>query len=316
MQPDRKLLVVAPIPLELRQRLEGSYELVEHGRDTAGGPAPGYRVAVTTSAAGATAELMAALPDLGLIACNGAGLERIDLAAAARRGIAVRNTPGVVTEDTADGAIGLIYALVRRIVEADRFVRAGRWAGERMAPSRRLTGMSVGIVGLGRIGQAVAARAAALGLAVSYTGPRRKPEVPFPFVATVAELAGAVDILVLSCPGGERTRNLVDAGVLQALGPDGYVVNVARGSVVDQEALIGALSRGEIAGAALDVFAAEPDIDPRLPALENVVLQPHYAAVTRQTREDIADVLAEAIEDFLAGRPVADAAATWQTAAG
>lgn len=318
MEPERRLLVVAPIPPELRRRLEERYELVEYRPDGSGAlpPTAGFRVAVTTSAAGASAELMAALPDLGLIACNGAGLEKFDLAAAARGGIAVRNTPGVVTEDTADCAIGLIYAVVRRIAEADRFVRAGRWASERMSPTQRLTGMSVGIVGLGQIGSAIARRAAALGLAVSYTGPGRKRDVRYPFMASAVELAKAVDILVLSCPGGEETRNLVDAQVLRALGPDGYLINVARGSVVDQEALIEALACGGIAGAGLDVFAEEPAVDPRLMSFDNVVLQPHLAAVTRQTREDIAEMLESAIDDFLAGRPVADAAADRRIAAG
>lgn len=302
MTPDRRILVLAPIPPELRARLQASYELVEYRREAGAPlpPAPGFRVAVTTSVAGADKAMLAALPDLGLLACNGTGLDQIDMDEATRRGILVRHTPDVVTEDTADFAIGLMYAASRRIAEADRFVRAGRWGRERMTPSRRLYDKRLGIVGLGRIGAAIARRAAGIGMTVSYTGPRPKPEAHFPFVPDIGELAEAVDVLVLSCPGGASTRHIVDAAVLRRLGPDGILVNVSRGSVVDEDALVAALQDGTIAGAGLDVFAAEPELDARFLTLENAVLQPHYAAVTRETRGAMADLLDRAIGAFLA----------------
>jgi hydroxypyruvate reductase len=301
-----EILAVPPIPPELRAMLEARFTLVEHVRGRA---SPGQRVAVITSMGGADAALMDELPDLKLIACNGTGLDRIDLAEARRRGVVVRNTPDEVTDDTADFAIGLIYAACRRIAEADRFVRAGRWGAERMPPSRRVVGRRVGVVGLGKIGAKIAERASGAGMVVSYTGPREKPGLPYAYVADLKALARDVDVLVLSCPGGEATRRIVDAAVLAALGAEGVLVNVSRGEVVDEEALIAALTDGTIAGAGLDVFENEPRLDARFLALDNAVLSPHHAAITPQTRHDIARTLTEAVSDFLAGRPVPDAAA-------
>jgi lactate dehydrogenase-like 2-hydroxyacid dehydrogenase len=258
---------------------------------------------------GVNAAQMDNLPDLKLIACNGAGLERIDLAEAKRRGIAVCHTPDELAEDVADCAIALTYAIMRRVVEADRFVRVGRWAKERIAPSRRLAGKTVGIVGLGRIGRLVARRAEAIGMRVLYLGRTPKADVSYPYVADLLELAEQADVLILSCPGGEATRNLVGQAVLERLGRDGYLVNVSRGSVVDEPALIAALQDGTIAGAALDVFASEPSIDPRFLALDNVVLQPHSASITHETRAAMLARLLGDIESFIEGRPFHNAAA-------
>jgi lactate dehydrogenase-like 2-hydroxyacid dehydrogenase len=308
-----RLLAVSQIPPDLRAALAQRYELANYD-DLKGSPgeapiAPGFNIAVTMGVYGANAALMDKLPDLRLIACNGAGLERIDLAEAKRRGIAVCHTPDELAEDVADGAIALTYAIMRRVVEADRFVRAGRWAKERIAPSRRLAGKTVGVVGLGRIGLLVARRAEAIGMRVRYLGPRPKPDAPYPFVADIRQLAAEADVLILSCPGGDATRNLVDRDVLERLGPDGYLVNAARGSVVDEAALIAALQDKKIAGAALDVFASEPNLDPRFLALDNVVLAPHSASITHETRAAMLARLLGDIEAFIAGRPFYDAAA-------
>jgi lactate dehydrogenase-like 2-hydroxyacid dehydrogenase len=199
---------------------------------------------------------------------------------------------------------------MRRIVEADRFVRAGRWSKERMAPSRRLAGKTVGIVGLGKIGRVVAQRAGAIAMHVLYSGPKAKPDVPYRFVANMQALAERSDVLILSCPGGEATRHLVGPAVLEALGPDGYLVNVARGSVVDEAALIAALQERKIASAALDVFASEPNLDPRFLTLDNVVLQPHSASITHETRAAMLARLLGDIEAYAEGRPFHNAAAT------
>ena len=304
------IAVFPPIPPELRQTLVRSFQLVEFGK----GPLPpALRVAVITSVGGADAALMDLMPNLGLIACNGTGLERVDLPEAARRGIVVRNTPDEVTDDTADFALGLIYATARRLAEADRFVRAGRWSKERLTPSRRVFGGHIGIVGLGRIGLKIAERASGAGMTVSYTGPRRKADKPYSFVADIRQLAAAVDVLVLSCPGGTETYHLINSEVLRALGPDGFLINVSRGDVVDEEALIDALNHKIIGGAGLDVFAREPNIDERFFGFENVVLAPHYASVTNATRQAIADTLHDAIAAFLSGKPVLDAAAAYRT---
>lgn len=293
------VLVIATVPRDLRDALSAQYHLRDHARGSDGAwpPLPGVSVALTTSMAGADAALMDALPDLKLIACQGVGLDKIDLEAAQARGITVANTPDVLTEDTADFAIALIYAVSRNIVRADQFMRAGRWATERPVPSRRVAGKVCGIVGLGRIGEVVAQRAAGVGLSVHYSGPRRKPGLPYPFVDDVVELARQSDFLVLTCPGGAATQNLVDAAVLEALGPDGILINISRGSVVDEAALIAALASGGIAGAGLDVFAVEPQFDQALLAFDNVVLQPHYASITFETRKAIIGLLQAAIAE-------------------
>jgi hydroxypyruvate reductase len=303
-----RLLMAGNLPTELRRVLEPRYDLVERASIT-DASAPGFRVVVTTSMDGADAALMDFLPDLRLIACNGAGVETIDLKEARRRGIAVCNTPDAVTEDTADFAIGLIYAVSRRLVEADRFVRAGLWKKGKMTPSRRVFDKALGLVGLGKIGHAVARRAAGLGMRVAYTATRKKSDVPFAYLSTVSELAALSDVLVLACPGGEATRNLVNADVLGCLGSKGVLINVSRGSVVDERALIDALQKGVIAGAGLDVFASEPNLDERLLSFENVVVSPHYASITHETRAAIAEDLRGNIESFFEGGPVRNAAA-------
>ncbi len=308
MMPGNKpaIVVVPPIPPELRLVLAEHFELIILPLDATH---PGCAVAVITSMGGADRALMDRLPDLRLIACNGTGLDRVDLNEAARRGIIVRNTPDEVTTDTAEFAIGLVFATVRKIAEADRFVRSGKWATERMSPSRRISGLRVGIVGLGRIGERIAALAHALEMVVSYTGPRPKSAQPYRFVAGLRELAAGSDVLVVSCPGGAATEKLIDETVLAALGADGILINVSRGGVVDEPKLILALQLGVVAGAGLDVFASEPVPDSRLLGLENVVLSPHYASVTPQTRQAIAYALRDSISDFLSGRLVQDAAA-------
>ena len=297
MQERHELLVVASIPPELRLQLSKDHDLVDR-RPEPGQSLPGYQVAVTMSVAGMDAAMMAALPDLRLLACNGAGTDKIDLAEAERRGIKVQHTPDAVTNDTADTAIALIYATLRRVVEADRFVRAGNWKSKRMTPSRRVFDARLGIAGLGKIGMTIARRASALGMDVCYCGPREKSDVNYPYYAEITEMAAAVDVLVLSCPAAPTTENLVNAEVLQALGPNGYLINISRGSVVDEEALITALESERIAGAGLDVFRKEPDIDPRFLVLENVVLQPHYASVTTATRNEMAQLLDSTISAF------------------
>ena len=194
------------------------------------------------------------------------------------------------------------------MAEADRFVRAGQWNKERMTPSLARARRRVGIVGLGRIGLKVAERASGAGMQVSYTGPRRKPGKPYAFFESPRALAAAADVLILCCPSGPETYRLIDAEVLRALGPDGILINVSRGDVVDEDALIQALTDGLIGGAGLDVFAHEPVVDGRLLALENVVLAPHYASVTQATRQAIADALHDSISAFLDGEPIHDAA--------
>lgn len=301
------LLLLVPIPADLRAALEAEYDLVEDKPNDI--PRPGIRIAVTTAIMGFRAATLDRLPDLRLIVSQGTGLETSDLPAAAKRGVKVAYTPDVMTEDVADAAIGLMYAAARRIAEADRFVRAGRWGKERMSPSISLHRKCVGIAGMGRIGQAIARRCAGLGMTVAWTGPRPKPELPYPHLPDIRALAERSDVLILSTPGGAETDRMVDAEVLRLLGPRGILVNVARGSVVDEDALIAALQAGTIAGAGLDVFAKEPVPDPRFLALENVVMEPHSSSITYETRAAIIARIKGDIAAFLDGRPFTDAAA-------
>ena len=302
-----KVLVVTKIPPDLREALSAEYELTDYPVDAATArsfpPAPGYRIAVTMVYAGANADLMKALPDVRLIASGGVGLDRIDLKEAGRRGIAVTHTPDELTEDTADTAIGMIFGVSRRMVEADRYVRSGGWLKGHLSESRSISGKKVGIVGLGKIGSSIARKAACLGMSVMYTGPRAKPGAPYEFCDSTAALAEKVDVLILSCPGGEATRNMVGVAELEALGKNGILINLSRGTVVDEPALIDALTNGAIAGAGLDVFASEPNIDQRFMALENVVLQPHYAAITHEMRAATTQRLCSEIRKFVASAP-------------
>ncbi|MBN9241267.1 MAG: 2-hydroxyacid dehydrogenase [Mesorhizobium sp.] len=257
---------------------------------------------VTRSVVGADAALMAALPKLEVIALFGIGADAVDLAAAKARGIRVANTPGVQTEDTADYSIALLLALARRIVEGDRHVRQGRWQHGLLANSTRVSGKTLGIVGLGRIGSGVARRAEAFAMKILYTGPTAKPDVPWTYVDTVEALAREVDFLVLTCPGGPATRGIVNAEVLRALGADGMLVNIARASVVDEPALIAALRDRTIKAAALDVFPDDPHVSPAFLDLENVVLEPHIASTTVETRMAICDLVLENLAAHYGGK--------------
>lgn len=253
---------------------------------------------------GCPASIIAALPRLEIIACFGIGVDAIDLACARARGIRVTNTPDVVTGDTADIALGLILALERRIPEGDRFVRRGAWPRGELRFGRSLGGRNLGIIGLGRIGRAIAQRAEAFGMTIGYTGPRGKPESGYRFFPDPVDLAQWSEILVVACPGGEATRHLVGAAVLEALGAGGKLVNIARGSVVDEAALIAALRAGTIGGAGLDVYQNEPNVPAALFEVENVVLLPHTGTATNETRGRMGDLMIENLLAHFAGRPL------------
>lgn len=249
----------------------------------------------TTGKAPVDRALIEALPALRRIACLGAGCEGVDVAAAAGRGVAVTTTSAVLADDVADLALGLSIGLFRGLAAADAFVRSGGWAAGRYPLGRSLRGARAGIVGLGTIGRAVAARATACGMEIAYHSRRARPDVPFRHVATAEDLAGWADLLVICCPGGPETRGLVGEAVIAALGPAGYLVNVARGSVVDEAALVRALDAGRIAGAALDVFADEPHPHPALVASPRTLLTPHIGSATRETRAAMTEALLASI---------------------
>lgn len=241
----------------------------------------------TTGATGVKGDLIARLPRLEAVASYGVGVDAIDLAACRARGIGVSNTPDVLTQEVADFGMALLLAAARRIPQADAYVRRGdyRRDGKDMYPlTTRARGKRVGVVGMGAIGSAFAKLCGAFDMKVSWHGPRPKPDVPHPYVADLSTLAAEVDFLLLTCKGGPDTAGLVDAAVLRALGPKGTLVNIARGSVVDERALVAALASGELGAAALDVHADEPNAAPELFAMDNVVIQPHVASGTHETR--------------------------------
>jgi lactate dehydrogenase-like 2-hydroxyacid dehydrogenase len=248
--------------------------------------------------------LLEQLPNLKLVSVFGVGYDGIDAKAAVERGVMVTHTPGVLSDDVADLAMGLVLAVSRQIVQADQHVRRGRWPQGPMPLGRKVSGSRMGIVGLGRIGAAIARRALAFDMSVAYTARTEKPGSGYQFYPTAEQLAAAVDFLVVITPGGQGTRHLINGAVLSALGPKGYLINVARGSVVDELALIEALQAGRIAGAGLDVFSAEPHVPEALWGMPNVVLTPHMASATDQTRRDMADLAFANMQAGVAGRPL------------
>ena len=244
------------------------------------------------------AGLLDRLPQLEIIAVHGVGYDGIDHDAVAARGIRIAITPDALTEDVADQAIALWLAVDRRIAANDRSMRMGNWT---VPLGRRASGRRIGIFGLGRIGQAIARRAEGFGSAILYTARSEKP-VPWRFVPDLATLAEESDVLILAAPGGAETRRIVDAMMLDRLGPDGVLVNIARGSLVDEDALIAALETHRIAGAGLDVFAEEPDVPCALRRMNHVVLAPHQGSATREARAAMAEMVVANLEAHFAGQ--------------
>jgi lactate dehydrogenase-like 2-hydroxyacid dehydrogenase len=258
-------------------------------------------VGVATSAGlGASAELIAALPNLQVISSFGVGLDKVDVQAASARGVPVGYTPDVLNDCVADTAFGLVIDAARGFSAADRFVRRGEWPKGTYPLTRKVSGAKLGIVGMGRIGRAIAQRSTGFDMAVRYHARRAVADVTWTYEASLIELAKWADFLVLITAGGAGTRHLVNADVLNALGPQGFLINVARGSVVDEAALVAALRDKRIAGAGLDVFENEPQVPAELMALDNVVLLPHVASATQETRQAMADRVFDNLQAFFA----------------
>ncbi len=247
------------------------------------------------------ADLMASLPALRVVSSFGVGYDAVDVAFAAAHGIVVTNTPDVLNDEVADLAIGLLLATLRRIPQADRFLRAGGWLGGPFPLTATLRGRRAGILGMGRIGKAIARRLEAFGVPVAYHSRRPQPDVANAYYPDPVALAQAVDILMVIVPGGPATRHLVNAQVLAALGKTGVLVNVARGSVVDETALIAALEAGTILGAGLDVFEAEPQVPAALTARDDVVLLPHVGSATHHTRNAMGRLVVDNVVAVLDG---------------
>jgi lactate dehydrogenase-like 2-hydroxyacid dehydrogenase len=245
------------------------------------------------------------LPNLKIIGNFGVGYDTIDIAEASRRGIVITNTPEVLTEEVADTAIGLLLGTIREFYEAEKWLREGRWAkaGDYRLTPASLRDRTIGIIGMGRIGKAIARRLEAFGRPLAYYARNRQPQLAYRYYDDLVSMARDVDTLIAILPGGPQTHNLIDASVLEALGPSGIFINVARGSVVDEAALIDALSARKILRAGLDVFLAEPDINPALLQLDNVTLLPHVGSASIYTRGRMGQLVVDNLVAFAAGQP-------------
>ena len=289
-------------------RLDQTYALhrlwqASDQKDLVAEVAPRVRAAVTNGIVGLKGDLIEALPALEIIGVFGVGVDAVDLAAARAKGVRVTNTPDVLTEGVAELALALLLAVARRIPFNDRFVRAGRWPLEGdPALASSLAGRRLGIVGLGRIGRRVAELAEAFGIAICYTGPRRKDDVAWRYYDDLLAMARDVDCLMVTCKGGAETTGLIDRKVIEAVGPEGWLINISRGSVVDEPALVEALVSGRLGAAGLDVFAREPRVPEALLGLDNVVFQPHQGSASEETRAAMGRLVLDNLEAHFAGR--------------
>ncbi|WP_041678963.1 2-hydroxyacid dehydrogenase [Rhizobium etli] len=305
--PDVEILMAGAYPqwdmvdLEATYRVHRLWEAADR-QELISKVGSNIRAIATRGELGASAELMKQLPKLEIVSCYGVGTDAIDLSYARANGIRVTNTPDVLTEDVADIAIGLLLSTARQIPQADVFVRTGQWGKIPMPLVRRVSGKKVGIVGMGRIGKAIAKRAAAFGCDISYFARNRDQDVAHGYEANLVALANWADFLIVIVPGGAATMKIINAEVLEALGSEGMLINVSRGTTVDEEALIAALQNRTIQAAGLDVFLNEPKIDERFLTLPNVVLQPHHGSGTIETRKAMGQLVRDNLAAHFAGQ--------------
>jgi lactate dehydrogenase-like 2-hydroxyacid dehydrogenase len=260
------------------------------------------RFVLASGGGGMSGELIRALPKLEIVSCFGVGYDGVDVAAASERNIPVTNTPDVLNDCVADTTMGLVLGIMRLLPQADRFVRDGLWLKGPQPLTTSVHHKKMGIVGLGRIGKTIAKRALGFDMEVAYHGRSKQADVTFAYHASVESLAAWCDVLVIITPGGAGTKNMIDAKILKALGPKGYLVNISRGSVVDEPALLDALKNKAIAGAGLDVFVDEPRVPPEFFALDNVVLAPHVGSATVETRKAMGDLAVDNLIAVMEGR--------------
>ena len=306
MQAD--IIITAPLPSFLYDSLKAGYRCHDYfqssnKQDLLADESRKIRALVQDGGTVTPTSLLDQLPNLEIITVLGVGYDGVPVEYCRGRGIKVTNTPDVLTDDVADVAVGLILMTGRGFLRLNRFVRAGEWQKGAPELTTKLGGKTVGILGLGRIGKAIAQRVTAMGMQVAYTG-RKPQEVSYQFIPHLKELAAAVDFLVVACPGGAATMNLIDAEVLAALGTQGTIINIARGSIIAEAALVKALQNGVIKGAGLDVFTAEPNIPPELFALDNVVLLPHVGSATHETRKAMGELCKANLDAWFARKPL------------
>ncbi|MBB2206585.1 NAD(P)-dependent oxidoreductase [Gluconacetobacter takamatsuzukensis] len=303
MKPE--ILLIEPMMAEIEDALRSAY--IVHPYDGAADPthyARTIRGIATGGGTGVPRAVMDSLPALEIIAINGIGTDAVDLKEAARRSIAVTTTPGVLTDDVADLALAFILTAMRDLLAGDRFVRDGQWGKGTLPLAHTASGRRLGILGMGQVGRAVARRARGFDMSIAYHDLKDLEIEGAAYVESLVELARQSDILVIAASGGPQSRHIVDRAVMEALGPHGLLVNVARGSVVDEEALVAALRDGVLGKAALDVFEHEPNVPPALWSMENTVLQPHRASATVETRLRMGRLVVDNLAAHFAGRPL------------
>lgn len=306
--PDFPVLITQPMMPLIQQGIESRFPSVQLNEqaDRAGFLAregARFKGVVTGQGAASDDALFAALPNLRIVSSFGVGYDLVDARAAKARGIVVTNTPEVLTDEVADLAMGLLISTVRRLPQADQHVRKGLWLKGNFPLSDTLRGKTMGILGLGRIGKAIARRAEAFGLKLVYHGRAQQADVHYPFYASLVEMAKASDILMIIAPGGPSTRRIVDRAVIEALGPEGTLINVARGTLVDEPVMVEMLQSGALGAAGLDVFEDEPKVPEALFALENVVLLPHVGSASVHTRNRMGQLVVDNVIALAEGRP-------------
>ncbi len=304
-----EILQIGPLMARVEAALDEAYIvhrywLADDGAALLSEIGPRVRAVATDGHLGLELNLMAALPSLEVIASYGVGYDAIDIDACKARGIRVTNTPDVLNDAVAELTLGLMIALARRIPQADQHVRKGDWMEGAFPLTGELTGAKAGILGLGRIGKEIARRLQVLKMQVVYHGRREQPFQPYRYFADLMEMARLVDWLIVIAPGSSETEGIVSRSVLEALGPKGSLVNVARGSLVDEGALVELLAAGKLGGAALDVFADEPNVPPALFEMNNVVLSPHQGSATQKTRAAMGDLVLQNLAAHFAGAPL------------
>ena len=300
-----KILQIGRLSNDVNQHLEREYGALALWQQTQSDEflqqfGADFEVVVTSAAYGLTAAQIALLPNLRAVCSFGVGYDSIDVAALQQKNIVLSNTPDVLTDCVADLAMGLMIDVSRGISAGDRYIRKGLWGSkQRMGMQVRVSGKRLGILGLGRIGAAIAKRAVGFNMEIAYHNRSKHPESDYAYLPSVQALAQWADYLVVACPGGAETEHLVDAAVLSALGEHGYLINIARGSIVDEQALIQALDNKQIAGAALDVFEHEPKVSQALMENDSVVLTPHIGSATQETRMDMDALLLDNVAAFV-----------------
>ena len=307
--PAPDVIVTAPLPPFLYDPLRADYRCHDYYQSSHKPgllAAEGQKIRGLVQGGGTVTptELLDQLPTLEIISVFGVGYDGVPVDYCRKRGLKVTNTPDVLTDDVADVAVGLVLMTGRGFAKAERFVRSGEWEKKGPELTTKLGGRTAGILGLGRIGKAIGQRLEAMGMKIAYTGRKAQPGVHYRFVPDLKALAAQSDFLIVACPGGPATKNLVNADVLAALGSKGTVVNIARGSIIDEPALVAALQAGTIKGAGLDVFADEPHVPKPLLAMDNVVLLPHVGSATNETRKAMGDLCKANLDAWFAGKPL------------